>query len=71
MHVESFDYIVPMADNVREDLKASFPSLGEKLLPSWGLDDPYRGDMFTYEVTADRIVEHMEELSAFLKKQEK
>jgi protein-tyrosine phosphatase len=71
VHVEDFDYVVPMADNVREDLKESYPSLGEKLLPSWGIDDPYRGDMFTYEVTADRIQKHIEELSTFLKKERK
>ena len=69
--IENFDYVVPMADDVHEDLKKSFPSLGEKLLPSWGVDDPYHGDMFTYEVTAARIQKHMEELSAFLKKEEK
>jgi hypothetical protein len=27
--------------------------------------------MFTYEVTADRILKHMEELSVLLKKEEK
>ena len=68
MHIERFDYIVPMADDVREDLKRSFPSLGEKLLPSWEIDDPYRGDLYTYEETAARIQKHMEELSIFLKK---
>lgn len=71
VHIENFDYIVPMSDSVREDLKESFPTLGKKLLPSWGLDDPYHGDMFTYEVTADRILKHVEELSVFLKKEEK
>jgi len=71
VHIENFDYVVPMADEVREDLQKSFPSLGKKLLPSWGIDDPYHGDMFTYEVTAARIQEHMEELSTFLKKEEK
>ena len=71
VHVENFDYVVPMADNVREELKERFPDLGEKLLPSWGLDDPYHGDMFTYEVTADRILKHMQELSVLLKEEEK
>jgi protein-tyrosine-phosphatase len=71
VHIENFDYVVPMADSVREELKERFPGLGEKLLPSWGLDDPYHGDMFTYEVTADRILKHMEELSVLLKKEEK
>jgi len=51
VHIEDFDYIVPMADVVQEDLKESFPSLGEKLLPSWGIDDPYGGDLHTYERT--------------------
>ena len=68
VHVENFDYVVPMADSVLEDLKRDFPSLGEKLLPSWGIDDPYRGDLFTYAVTAARIQKHVEELSKFLKK---
>ena len=71
VHVEKFDYIVPLADNVREDLEVSFPGLGERLLSSWGIGDPYRGDMFTYEVTAARILKHMEELSAFLKKRKR
>jgi len=68
VHIERFDYVVPLADNVRVDLEMSFPGLGERLLPSWDIDDPYQGDMFTYEVTATRILKHMEELSAFLKK---
>jgi len=67
VHVEEFDYIVPMADLIREDLKVRFPNLGNRLLPSWGIDDPYGGDLWTYEVTADRIQKHMEELSSFLK----
>jgi len=71
VHIEEFDYIVPMADDVRDDLKNSFPSLGEKLLPSWGIDDPYRGDLYTYEVTATRIQKHMEALAIFLKKEKK
>lgn len=71
VHVEKFDYVVPLADNVREDLEVSFPDLGERLLSSWSIDDPYRGDMFTYEVTAARILKHMEELSAFLKKRKR
>ena len=68
VHIEEFDYIVPMADDVQNDLKEGFPSLGEKLLPSWGIDDPYGGDLRTYEETAARIQKHMEELSIFLKK---
>ena len=71
VHVEDFDYIVPMADDVREDLKESFPSLGRKLVPSWGIDDPYRGDLHTYEETAAKIQKHMEELAIFLNKTKK
>ncbi len=67
VHIEDFDYIVPMADVVQDDLKESFPNLGEKLMPSWGIDDPYRGDLHTYEETAAKIQKHMEELSIFLK----
>jgi len=68
VHIEDFDYIVPMADDVREYLKEAFPILGEKLMPSWGIDDPYGGDLHTYEETAAKIHRHMEELSIFLKK---
>ena len=71
VHIEQFDYVVPMADIVQDDLKASFPSLGGKLLPSWGIDDPYRGDLHTYEETAAKIQKHMEELSIFLKNTKK
>lgn len=67
VHIEDFDYIVPMADVVQEDLNKSFPSLGEKLMPSWGIDDPYGGDLHTYEETAAKIHKHMEELSILLK----
>jgi len=67
VHIETFNYIVPMADIIRDDLKGVFPDLGQKLLPSWGIDDPYGGDLYTYEVTADRIQEHMKELALFLK----
>ena len=67
VHIETFDYIIPMADIVQDDLKGSFPNLGRKLMPSWGIDDPYGGDLYTYEVTAARIEEHMKELSVFLK----
>jgi protein-tyrosine-phosphatase len=69
VHIENFDYVVPMADDVYEDLKRDFPSLREKLLPSWRIDDPYHGDMFTYEITTIRIEKDMEELSKFLKKE--
>ena len=69
VHIENFDYVVPMADEVYEYLKETFPSLGDKLLPSWGIDDPYGGSRQIYEETADRIQKQMAELSAFLKKQ--
>jgi protein-tyrosine-phosphatase len=69
VHIENFDYIVPMADDIYDYLKGKFPSLGDRLLPSWGIDDPYGGDRQTYEETADRIQKHVAELSAFLKKQ--
>jgi len=68
VHIENFDYIVPIADEVHEDLKESFLTLGEKLMPSWKIDDPYGGDLRTYEETAAKIQKHMEELSIFLKK---
>ena len=68
VHIENFDYIIPMADEVREDLKTSFPSLGEKLMPSWEIADPYLGDRNTYEETAAKIQARMEELSVFLKR---
>jgi protein-tyrosine-phosphatase len=71
VHIEDFDYIVPMADFVQNDLKESFPSLGEKILPSWGIVDPYRGDLHTYEETAAKIQKHIEELSIFLKNTKK
>jgi protein-tyrosine-phosphatase len=71
VQIEDFDYIVPMADVVHDYLKESFPSLGEKLMPSWGIDDPYGGDLHTYEETAAKIQKHMEELSIFLKKTER
>jgi protein-tyrosine-phosphatase len=67
VHIEDFDYIVPMADVVHDDLKKSFPSLGEKLMPSWRIDDPYGGDLRTYEETAAKIQKHVEALSVFLK----
>ena len=68
VHIEDFDYIVPMADDVKDDLKESFPSIGKKLMPSWRINDPYGHDLRTYEETAIRIQKHMKELSIFLKK---
>ena len=68
VHMGNFDYIVPMADDVHDYLQQSFPSLGEKLMPSWGIDDPYGGDLRTYEEAAAKIQKHLEELSIFLKK---
>lgn len=67
VHVEDFDYVVPMADDVRCYLKETFSSLGEKLLPSWGIDDPYGGDLHTYQETAAKIQKHIEELAVFLR----
>jgi protein-tyrosine phosphatase len=67
VHIENFDYIIPMADDVHEDLKESFPGLAGRLMPSWGIDDPYGGDLPTYEETAAKIRKHMEQLSVFLK----
>ena len=70
VHVETFDYVIPMADIIREDLEESYPDLREKLLPSWRIDDPYGGDLWTYEETADAILRRMKELSVFLKSSE-
>jgi protein-tyrosine-phosphatase len=67
VHIEDFDYIVPMADDVHEYLKGNFPNLGDKLMPSWGITDPYGGDLYTYELTAANIQKHMNELVIFLK----
>ena len=67
VHIDDFDYVVPMADDVHEYLKENFPNLGQKLLLSWGIDDPYRGDMFTYEETASKLLKHMEELHSFIR----
>jgi len=33
VHIENFDYVVPMADDVHEDLKKSFPSLAKNSCP--------------------------------------
>jgi len=70
-HIEDFDYVVPMADDVRDDLKGSFPGLSGRLMPSWGIDDPYGGDLHTYEETADKIEKRMERLSVLLKSTKK
>ena len=67
VQIEDFDYIVPMADDVHDDLKKSFPNLDERLMPSWGINDPYRGDLYTYEETAAKIQKDMEQLARFLK----
>lgn len=71
VHIENFDFIIPMNDDVENDLRESYLSLGEKLLPSWGIDDPYGGDLYTYEETAIRIQKHMKDLSRFLKDESK
>jgi protein-tyrosine-phosphatase len=67
VHIETFDYVVPMADDIHEYLKENFPSLGKKLLPSWGINDPYGGDRSVYEETAVEIKRHVEQLAFFLK----
>ena len=69
VHIVKFDYVVPLADDIHDYLKENFPNLGDKLLPSWGIDDPYGGDRQLYEETAEAIQKHMVELSAFLKQQ--
>ena len=66
VHIEDFDYIVPMDDNIHEELKTDFSGLGEKLLPSWRIDDPYGRDLRAFEEAAARIRKKMEELSVFL-----
>jgi protein-tyrosine-phosphatase len=68
VHIETFDRIVPMADDVHEFLEENFPDLGDRLMPSWGIIDPYRGDLFTYIETAAKIQKHMQQLATFLKK---
>jgi protein-tyrosine phosphatase len=55
VHIENFDYIIPMAEDIHDDLKESFPTLGKKLMPSWRINDPYGHDLQTYEETAIRI----------------
>jgi protein-tyrosine-phosphatase len=67
VHIENFDYVIPMADDVYDYLKETFPGLGDKLLPSWGIDDPYGGDRQIYEETADSIQKHVAELSSLVR----
>jgi len=67
VHIEDFDYVIPMADDVHDELKKNFPNLGKKLMPSWGIDDPYGSNLNTYEKTAARIRKHVKEFSVFLK----
>ena len=69
VHIETFNYLVPLADIVLDDLKAYFPGLERRMLSSWNIDDPYGGDLYTYEVTAARLQEHMQGLALFLKKE--
>jgi protein-tyrosine-phosphatase len=71
VHIEDFDYIVPMADDIQEYLRDNFRTLRDKLLPSWGITDPYGGDRFTYVETAAKILKDVEELSVVLKKAKK
>jgi protein-tyrosine-phosphatase len=42
--------------------------LGEKLMPSWNVQNPYGGDLATYEEAVAEIQKHVEELSSVLKK---
>jgi len=67
LRVADFDYIVPLADVVEADLRKLFPELRGSMVRSWGIDDPYLGDLQTYEETATEIEKHMLEFSAFLK----
>ncbi|MGD0422764.1 MAG: low molecular weight phosphatase family protein [Candidatus Bathyarchaeia archaeon] len=67
LRIEDFDYIIPMDDNVHEELKRDFSGLGEKLMLSWSIIDPYGRDLSTYEEAAARIQKKVEELSVFLK----
>ena len=71
VHVEDFDFVVPMDENEREELKENFPTLGDKLMPSWAIADPYRGDLHTYEETAANIQKHMKELYSLITKEKK
>jgi protein-tyrosine-phosphatase len=71
VHLEGFDYIVPMADDVHDYLKGNFPNVGKRLMPSWGITDPYGGDLHTYEETAATIQKHMKQLYTSLKKEMK
>jgi protein-tyrosine-phosphatase len=71
VNVEDFDYVVPLADTVRDDLKNSFPDLDGKLMRSWKIADPYRGDLNMYQETAAKLEKRMEELTAFLKNRKK
>jgi len=68
VHIEDFDIVVPMDQDVHDHLRESFPGLGEKLLPSWGIEDPYGGDIHTYEDTAAKIQKHVQELRSSLTK---
>jgi protein-tyrosine-phosphatase len=40
-------------------------------MPSWGIADPYRGDLHTYEETAANIQKHMKELYSLITKEKK
>ncbi|MGP8126612.1 MAG: low molecular weight phosphatase family protein [Candidatus Bathyarchaeia archaeon] len=71
VRIEDFDYVIAMDENVHEELRSRFSSLGERLMPSWNINDPYGEDLRTYEDTAARIQKHVQELTSSHKKSEK
>jgi ribose 5-phosphate isomerase B len=65
--LDDFDYIVPMDDDVADDLRRTYPRISSRIMESWKIDDPFGRGLEAYERSADEIQKWVEELCLYLR----
>jgi protein-tyrosine-phosphatase len=65
--LDDFDYIVPMDDDVADELRGTYPQISSRIMESWKIDDPFGGSLEAYGKTADEIQKRVEELSLHIR----
>jgi len=67
LHLDDFDYIVPMDDDTASHLRRKHRDIDARLMESWKIRDPYDQDLEVYESRAKEIQKRVEELSDYLR----
>ena len=67
VRMSDFDFIVPMDDDVANDLNGMYPQIGARVMESWKIDDPFGKGSVAYERSVMEIQKRIEELCIHLR----